>query len=262
MGEKEDFPVLGNLSIARELNKNIFIYPLNTANIKGASLNLTASKNAWSLATKQSIVDGDKIVIPKHDTALIETEEIVHVTSKIAGSYHSKVTLVSKGLGHIGTTLDPQWCGHSLIAIHNETDDPVEIACNDTFVSLTFFYVKGKSNSASQNHSGRTDILDKLGISYPNELNEDTSGDVVAIEKRCIKAEKESKAIESYLSPIDFHFWQKRNFWLIAIPVILLVVEFFFYAFTDQWFSDYTKEILVPILILYIGSISKFMVKA
>jgi deoxycytidine triphosphate deaminase len=185
---------LSDQDIKRELGKNILIYPFRSKNIKNASYNLTASKLAWSLQTKTSIYQEDqsdnnkpgKLVIPPNTTALIETLETIWVSSRICGTYHSKVALVSKGLGHIGTTLDPEYIGLSLITVHNHSDKDIEIIPEqDTFVSLMFFYVKTGSSCSDNNSPGRPEILNNYNLSsselqwfdesfrkYPNELKD------------------------------------------------------------------------------------------
>lgn len=165
--------MLSNKDIFRELGKNIFIYPLKLENIKAASINLTASPLAWSLTTKGSIVLGSsQIVIPPHDTALIETVENLAVTNKIGGTYHSKVGMVSKGLGHVGTTLDPEWIGSSLLAITNHTDNNITIPVGSSFVSIIFYYLNSKARKINdQNFPGRPDQLAALGIRISESEN-------------------------------------------------------------------------------------------
>ena len=122
-------------------------------NLKGASYNLTASEFAWSLSTKQRIYNSQnkKIIIESGDTALIETNETIWVSKKIMGTYHSRVTQVSHGTGHIGTTLDPNYIGPSLIAVHNHSNDPIELIPEETtFVTLAFQYLS--SESSKNNH--------------------------------------------------------------------------------------------------------------
>lgn len=134
--------MLSIVDIKRELGKNIYIYPLTVSAIKSNSIDLHASQFAWSLSTKKSLFDGaDKITIPPHDTALIYSQEAIYVSNKIGGTYHSKVRLVSQGLGHIGTTLDAQYLGLSIIAIHNIMDSPREIRVGNEFVTISFYYL-------------------------------------------------------------------------------------------------------------------------
>lgn len=157
--------MLSDADIKRELGKNLLIYPLNSQNIKGSSINLTASRLAWSLTTKKTIVSGNTITIPPHDTGLIETEEIVAITGRLAGTYHSRVQTVSAGTGHIGTTMNPGWIGHSLIAIHNHTRQPVNIQVGSPFVTLMLYYLNRKTKIQEDNPSGRSDILQGFSLS-------------------------------------------------------------------------------------------------
>lgn len=152
---------LSNVDIEREIGRNIYIYPFSKSKLRGASYNLTASKLAWSLQTKKSIYDAktDTLIIPQRTSALIETNEAIWVSLKIAGTYHSKVSLVSKGLSHIGTTLDPEYVGSSLIAVHNHSDQDIFIRPGETFVTLIFQYVRTKSSVKPGNDPGRPDVL-------------------------------------------------------------------------------------------------------
>lgn len=152
--------MLSNIDIQKELGKNICIFPLNVDNLKGNTINLTASKFAWSLKKECSIVDNNEIVIPPNDTALIYTQESIYVTKKIGGTYHSKVKLVSQGLGHIGTTLDPEYIGPSLIAVHNHTDKNRKIRVGDTFVSLVLYYLHSPIPAKMHNNApGQKEVL-------------------------------------------------------------------------------------------------------
>lgn len=55
--------MLSNKDIIKELGKNIAIYPFNKSNIKGASINLTASNMAWSVDTKKTIVSNIRLLL-------------------------------------------------------------------------------------------------------------------------------------------------------------------------------------------------------
>lgn len=165
-------PMLSNVDIEKEIGKNIYIYPFSKDRLRGSSYNLTASKLAWSLQTKESIYDSqkNKLIIPKGKTVLVETNEAVWVSSKVAGTYHSKVALVSKGLSHIGTTLDPEYIGSSLIAIHNHSDEDVLLTPEeDTFVTLVFQYVRTASSVKPGNDPGRPDVLQGYTLSQEEE---------------------------------------------------------------------------------------------
>lgn len=250
--------MLSNIDILKELNKNLFIYPLKLANVKGSSINLSASEHAWSLKTKQSIVVGGQIVIPAHDTALIMTEEIVHVSSKLGGLYHSKVKHVSNGMGHIGTTLDPEWYGKSLIAVHNVSDDDYVINVGDTFVSLTLYYLNNEEKDApSNNFSGRCDVLDKLRIEYdPKKIGLDAidQSNLDGFKKKCRDEQTEEiqKKLEPFNPPV-LPFYKKRWFkyvvWIVALVVFLLLAL----CLTQGDINGIVKDYILPIVVVIIG---------
>ena len=156
--------MLSNVDIVKEIKKkNLAISPLRNNTIKGASINLTASNIAWSLETRKKIIANDNVItISPHDTALILTRELVAVTDKIGGTYHSRVRDVSEGKGHIGTTLNPGWIGYSLIAVHNHTDEDEYVEVGKPFVTLVFEYVNSPSTITEDNNANRYDIVMEL----------------------------------------------------------------------------------------------------
>lgn len=133
--------MLSIIDIKQELGKNIYIYPIHAESIKSNSIDLHVSEFAWSLATKKSIHSNGYVYIAPNDTGLIYTEESIYVSNRIGGSYHSKVTLVSLGAGHIGTCLDAQYVGCSLVAIHNHSQKTIKLRVGSEFVSLHFWYL-------------------------------------------------------------------------------------------------------------------------
>lgn len=155
--------VLSNVDMEYELSKakNIYIYPLDVKKIKGSTYNFKASNLAWSLKTKQSIVENGIITIPKNDSAVLVTEEVIWVSNKFSGTYHSKVSLVKKGLGHIGTTLDPTWQGHSVITVHNHSNDDegVKIKVGDTFATIMLYYLNKPSDHIQENPANQINQL-------------------------------------------------------------------------------------------------------
>jgi ABC-type multidrug transport system fused ATPase/permease subunit len=87
------------------------------------------------------------------------TKESLWVSGRIGGTFHSKVSLVSKGFSHISTTLDPGWYGPLLITIRNNTDKEMPIPVGATFVTLIFSTVKTPTKSRHFKPEFRKDIL-------------------------------------------------------------------------------------------------------
>jgi deoxycytidine triphosphate deaminase len=192
---------LSDADIRRELGNNILIYPFNENNLKGASYNLTASKLAWRIEDGKTAYNEpeNKIIIPPGSTVLIETNETIWVAKNISGTYHSKVYWVSKGMGHIGTTLDPDYIGASLIAVHNHSKTPIHLTPEketETFVSLMFHYVKTKSTKPHLNKPGRPEILKQFQVSQDedNWLDEPVRNDPERLRAKL----KESDAFKNF----------------------------------------------------------------
>ncbi|TFH63498.1 dCTP deaminase domain-containing protein [Peribacillus frigoritolerans] len=165
--------LLSNNDIKREMidGKNICVHPLKLDNIKGSSINLTASKMAWRVSDSESAVVDNVITVPPNDTVCIYTEEAIWVSRRIGGTYHPRVSLVSKGLGHISTTLDPAWAGVSLVAVNNPTKDDIEIRVGEAFVSIMFYYLKTPSAlNIIENVPSRPDIARRFNLSHEEDL--------------------------------------------------------------------------------------------
>ncbi|WKA60286.1 hypothetical protein QWY16_09330 [Planococcus shenhongbingii] len=213
---------LSNVDLEKELKstEHIRIYPLTVSNIKGSTYNLTASDYAWSLSTKESIVSNGVIKIPKHDTGIIATKEVIWVSEKISGTYHSKVSIVTAGGGHIGTTLDPTWMGHSIIAVHNHTDDFLEIGVDSTFVSIMFHYLHSPSTKIQDNSLSQIDHLHQFNLTRTQKAYFDTSWKKIPEDlQRKVKIDTGYKELEKNMKK-DYNF--KAYFSIFIIAVIIL----------------------------------------
>lgn len=160
--------VLSNRDFYKEFGKSIFIFPFVAKNIKGASVNLTASEFAWNVNTKERIFPqpGDSgkknIIVPPNTPVAIMTCEAISVSNKICGTYHSRVSKVSQGFNHISTTLDPGYFGTSLISLLNNSNEPKEITIGEAFVTVMFYYLKSnslKTTDRGQNMINRFDVI-------------------------------------------------------------------------------------------------------
>ncbi|MDY2881929.1 MAG: hypothetical protein SOT71_04675 [Romboutsia timonensis] len=177
--------VLSDKNIKKLLGYHIFIYPFKEENLKPSSYNLTASKFAVVIDEEHGekkemlIVKDNKIIIPPHRTALIETEESIYVSRWIAGTYHSRVKLVNKGLGHIGTTLDPCFFGVSAIALTNTTDKNISLNVGDPIVTLMFYSLKSRCKGMHDNMTARIDTNINLDCENFYDFEEDNNMKII-----------------------------------------------------------------------------------
>lgn len=118
--------------------KTVIIAPYNENQVKGVGYNLTASNMVYSLAKRRLLTiydykDGRYFKLAPHDTALVLSNEYFKLDSNVAGNFYSRVRRVSEGLGHISTTLDPNWQGMFLIAINNTTNRKINVQLSSVF---------------------------------------------------------------------------------------------------------------------------------
>ena len=254
--------MLSKQDIFKELGKEINIYPLHINNIKENSINLTISKNAWSLGSasiiektprkfclapsgiqkrKYTIFKGGSAIVKAggknylillpHVTTIVETSEVIGVGNRIGGTLHSKVGVVAQGIGDIGTMLGPNFCGHLMISLHNITDEIISIEVGETFVSLVFYYLNSASKeNKNSNISGHVDKLSELGIKIDARtreyLTEDWKCKIDGIrDKLC--ASDEYKAFRTQLSKNRrsdlLKYFNVRNTALSLVFIIIVV---------------------------------------
>lgn len=166
---------LSDSSIRKLLDKDIVICNYAEDNLTDIGYNLTPTDFIFSinsnLLVEIKLSKSEKYCyIEPHDTVLIITRESIWVSESIAGTFHSKVKMVSKGFGHVSTTLDPFWEGPLLISINNPTNKRLKFVIQEdkkdgrglqyrSFVTLVFYKMADKCMKKHDNPSGRLDIL-------------------------------------------------------------------------------------------------------
>lgn len=168
--------MISQSTLSRLLGKHIFIYPFDKNNCKGVGYNFTVGPHAWSLTSGKELV---KNIFPEPcyeieagDTALVWTNETLHVSDKMGGTLHSKVKQATLGFSSISTTLDPGWNGVMLIAITNKNRDrKLNLIIGEPFVTVMFDWTdKPQSSIGNPPISGRVSDLMK-GITLSNDAN-------------------------------------------------------------------------------------------
>lgn len=297
--------MLGKKTIEKEIGKGICLFPFEPKNIKENSINLSPSEYAWTMGngnvaynkekldfqyTKKSQEEGKvikkfqkgdsaiittlgnikTIILLPHSTTLIQTKEVVGINNYLGGTVHSKVGLVSLGIGHIGTMLGPNFCGHLLIAIHNITDDLISLNINETFVSVALYYLTSKVEKNNPHMTGHLDKFSSLGIKLKDEervfLSEDWKMDFNSIKTNM----KDTEAYRKFISQMEtesFFSTKKGKITLLALLTILfiglLIGSYFYDRHTGKnfWFekaiSIFTTVVLVPIITFITSKISR-----
>lgn len=257
--------MLSRNDIKKELGRNINIYPFKPNNLKENSINLCTGKHAWILEDAQIYYDpinnifsfdqkpklekyiltkgksaivntsnGKFIIILPCSTTLVETDETISVGPNIGGTYHSKVGLVSKGLGHIGTMLGPNFSGNSLIAINNISKSILSLKIGESFVSIVFHYLNKPIYDVNRTVSSHADKMAELGISLTSEEREeiaaDWKGNPNLVRDKMFKSNEYQDYKQTEKNNARFvisQFITKRNILLLIIILIIIAILIF-----------------------------------
>lgn len=161
---------------ARE-DKELVICPYNEKNLTPVGYNLSFTRFIVSLRKKTFVKIDHKddewfFILRPHETVLVLTRESVWVSRYIGGTFHSKVSLVTKGLGHVSTTLDPGWYGQLLVPLNNPTKEKIKVVIAhdingqkeyQTFITMVLFRAREASlREKTDNKSGRIELLEEI----------------------------------------------------------------------------------------------------
>ena len=145
--------MLSGEQILNYLGNRIIIHPFDPEAIRGATYNLRVGDFVWvhrgsnkpeeqrdilPLAPSRAET-GKRFDIPANSVVSLLTKEVLYVDNLIAGLFHSKVDMVTKGFSHVSTTLDPGWIGPLAITMRNQTEHTIPLWRNETFVKVSFF---------------------------------------------------------------------------------------------------------------------------
>jgi deoxycytidine triphosphate deaminase len=193
-----------------DVNPKIYINPFTVDCLKPGSYDLRIGNSyASALRGQFQVNDIYPVIIEPGETVLITTlEEIkMPINKKVSALILSKVSMVSKGLSHISTTIDPDYEGKLLIAITNHSKKSINLKLGETFCSLVFFENKSAADKESAYEPGRVDILSRVfannAIDFQKEIDK----------KRLAKKRNDNIRILISLS---------------TVPISLLVGYFFF----------------------------------
>jgi len=117
-----------------------------------------ASRNYGKYAT---LKENEEIHIKSGDTILVKTLERIEMPADltISGLISSKVSIVTKGITHISTTVDPDWKGNLLITISNVSNETVTLKYGQPFCTAVFLTNKSIPTTLSNHDDSRNDLF-------------------------------------------------------------------------------------------------------
>lgn len=238
--------MLSNCDFAEQIGKNLLIYPFKYSQMDSCSYDITASKFAWSLSTRNSTtkIESNCIEIPPQDTVVIVSQEIISLQKNLCGLCCSSVTLASSGLIMNTTPIKTGWIGKLLIAISNPTSDGKSISIGDKiavlFVSKT--HTPTNRHPQTRNYATQTHILNnRIQISQQEctEINDIT--DINTLQNKVLQE-------VDYQSLLKDRKSLQRKRPLLWIGLILVIILAFWVCYTLSGWKKTMTEIL-PLLI-------------
>lgn len=148
--------------------ENLFISPFSEESLTPVGYDLRVGDTYASQLTGKSFTIGedDSITVKSGETVLIQTLEKVEMplNHSLSGLISSKVSIVSKGIAHISTTIDADWKGKFLIALTNVSKENFKLKFGQPFCTAVFLTNNNPSTKMSDHPEGRNDELLKLWI--------------------------------------------------------------------------------------------------
>ena len=237
--------MLSNVNLNHILGRHVGIYPFDANHIEGASIDLTASRYAWSLKDKTSLIVGDEIVIKPKDTAIIFTNEALSLDKNYAGICLNRMSFSIGGINHSSSPLKPGYTGRLSVAIYNSSESDFKITVGEPILVIMLFKLRKHTNATVGNGYGsRLDILASLGI----QIDEHIRREVVAYDDR-------EYLLRSMKGDAGFREYKKRLFKTKRIAVAIAVVLMMLCLVAYAVYAKKTDE-LVLIVITAIATIA------
>ncbi|AFM27811.1 dCTP deaminase [Desulfomonile tiedjei] len=166
-------PLLTDTSIARLLGKDIIIEPFSENCLMPMGYDLRVGDFVYALDMRLLRPENGVYTLPPRSTIQILTKESVWVSSRIGGTLHSRVSLVSKGLSHISTTVDPGWTGPLLITLRNTLDREFKLKKDDRLVTMVLYRTQRRAKGRHKKPDFLRDILiDQVKEQIQEEVDE------------------------------------------------------------------------------------------
>ena len=127
----------------------------------GYDLRVGSTYTTSDITVRKELKKGETIVLRPQTTALVSTLEFIGMPKDrmITGLIESKVSQVSRGLSHISTTVDADWKGELLIAVHNHAIENIELLYGEAFCTVVFLENASPATRDCDKTPGRLDVF-------------------------------------------------------------------------------------------------------
>lgn len=162
--------LLTNTDLRKIISSNIeeadsfklIIAPYDEGGLTPVGYDLRVGKEHVVNGLSRDLSENESLAILPKSLALIRTLEEIRMPKNkgLSAIISSKVSLSCKGLSNISTTIDADWKGSLLIAVHNNSNKEIELSYGEAFCTVLF--IENKSSATEGRYAkpdGRSDIL-------------------------------------------------------------------------------------------------------
>ncbi len=218
--------MLSDVDIRNELGKGIVIDPFHEHSLTPIGYDLRVGEYGFSWKTRRQIkiTEEKPLLVQPYDTVLISTYERVELSRDFGAVIHARVTLMSEGLSHISTTIDPGWKGRLLIQLHNQRPVAIPLRSQERFCTACFYKMQSTAEKEQGHPADREDI-----------------------QRHLAKIQHEAASREARL------FYRNPRFQLAIAAVITIAAGFLVWRLNSDW--------LAPTISIF-GIASLFLIEA
>lgn len=237
---------LSERDIGEVIGRNLLIYPFSANRVDSCTVDLTASKLAWSLKTKESACCNDLITCKPNDTVMVVTTESVALFKNLCGVCCSGVSLATEGAVTNTTPVKCGWIGKLIITIYNPTQKDITFAVNSKIAVLLISQMRTKTHKKPQDRNYKTV---SLLLSHQIILSDD--------EKQAINDERYTdyqamrdalKKLEDYKRIREKRRTRHLPFLLLNILLIIITLTLFISFPIDVFLAALLIEIFIFIV--------------
>lgn len=129
----------------------------------GYDLRIGHEAFSWKEKRIINIQSAKKIKIAPDDLVVIRTREYIKLSKNLSATIHSMATkTIKQGLSHISTIIDPSYEGTLLIAIRNNSREPISLDFKETFCTVCFYNLDKPNEKNLPRENSRSDIWEFL----------------------------------------------------------------------------------------------------
>jgi deoxycytidine triphosphate deaminase len=161
--------ILSDNDIRAAQGRSLVIEPFDGAKVTPIGYDVSVGDFVFILGGDLLEATDGAFHIQSGATVQILTKETLWLSPRLGGTVHSRVLLVSQGLTHISTTIDPCWSGPLLITMTNLSARTVELAASSTFATVVFHTLKTRTETIDPTFSWIREFLTEQVLNARSE---------------------------------------------------------------------------------------------